>query len=396
MRSCLLLCLFLSPSILFSQAATEEPTDEPEEQLEEGCLTDEEAKSLLQRLDSDFYYDRKAALKRIGEAGLKGALVVAKVWSEAELSSRARTELTEFLIKMDTREASLLLVEMALVETDGPLLQKQIRGVIIYAQRSRDGTALDALKRLVSALTRKKGVEWMEKTLRSAYRQLVITTFEWMREKDMLGGSYPGQFSRIAGYGKFAVEALIDIVKENGVESGNALNALLDIVPDAELYADRIEKLFKEKKFPQSLRVEALLYLMGRKEYLQGRIERLEAKDDVSSTNYAVMNELMKAYRYIKRYDRCEQLLKRIIGAGTSNGTMYYNLACYQAMQNKTEEALESIEKAFENGFSNYEWMKLDKEIENIRNTEKFKELLKKYFGVEEEKEGERDEDMGS
>jgi len=396
MRRCLILCLLLCPSLLFSQAPTEEPTDEPEEQRKENRLTEEEAKALLRRLDSDFYYDRKAALKGIGGAGPEGTLVIAKVWSEVELSSRARTELTEFLIKMASKEASLLLAEMALVETEGPLLQKQISGVIVYAQKSKDGTALDALKRLVDVLTKKKGVEWIEKTLRSAYKQLVISTFEWMRENGMLGGSYPGQFSKIAGYGKFAIEALIDIVKGSGAESGNALKALLDIVPDPELYADRIENLFKEKKFPQSLEVEALLYLMGKEEYLKRRIERLEAKVDVSSPNYARVSELIRAYRYIRRYDRCEQLLKRVIGAGTSNGTMYYNLACYQAMQKKTEEALESIEKAFKNGFNNYEWMKQDREIDNIRNTEKFKELLKKYFGVEEEKEGEKDEDMGS
>lgn len=387
MRYLLFFCLLPFCSVLLSQERMEnEAQKSPKEQRR---LTEKEVKRLLTQLDSDFYYDRKKAARSIRETGVEGILVVAKVWKESDLSSRARGELTRLLIEMETKEASSLLVEMALTETQETLLQQQIKGVIMYAQKHRDEAALGALKRLVESLTKRKGSEWLEATFKSAYKQLILTTFKWMRENGMLGGSYPGQYSRISEYGRYAIEALIDLVKEGGSESANALNALLDIVPDSRLYADRIEELYRQKEFPQTLEVEALLYLMGRKDYFKKRITLLEKQMDTDTSSfYAKTRGLLRAYRLIRRYDRCEELQKRIIQrGGTSSGVMYYNLACYQAMQKKIDEALDSIEKAFQNGFRNYEWMKIDKEIDSIRNAERFKRLLKEHFNIEDDQE---------
>ena len=58
----------------------------------------------------------------------------------------------------------------------------------------------------------------------------------------------------------------------------------------------------------------------------------------------------------------------------------YYNIACLASLDKKTKEALENLEISFQNGYKGYDHVQKDTDLDNIRNTEEFKQLLKKYF----------------
>lgn len=57
----------------------------------------------------------------------------------------------------------------------------------------------------------------------------------------------------------------------------------------------------------------------------------------------------------------------------------YYNIACEYAKQNKTEESVVWLEKAIRKGFRNWNHIKADKDLDNIRSSARYKELIKDH-----------------
>jgi len=57
----------------------------------------------------------------------------------------------------------------------------------------------------------------------------------------------------------------------------------------------------------------------------------------------------------------------------------YYNIACEYAKQNKKEESIVWLEKAIRKGFRNWKHIKADKDLDNIRSSARYKELIKDH-----------------
>ncbi|MCX7703580.1 MAG: hypothetical protein N2234_05715 [Planctomycetota bacterium] len=382
-RWVLLIC-FIPLCTTVADGSDEKKASPAEERMSEECI-----KEALKGFESDFYYDRRNAeefLKKGGESGLK---IARRLWSSLGLSERARAELTVFLKNSRSREGALFLADMASVETEPLLLAQQIEGLVLCLQEIKEEAVRAALEKSLVALSERKGNDWIENVIRTAYTQLVLATFEWMEKQNMLRGSYPGQYAELAKFGSRGIEALLRLGEEG---HHRAILALLDIKPKE--YAEKIEQLYKEKKLPQIAEVEALLYLFGKEEYFSKRLKEAENDLSLSPSNTNRMMVLVFMYRLIGRYDHCEEIM---LGMGRqttiTNWSHYFNLACYQAMQKKVDAALKSFERALQLGCKDYEWIKQDKELDNIRGTREFKELLKKYLGVEEEQQEEKNEE---
>lgn len=58
--------------------------------------------------------------------------------------------------------------------------------------------------------------------------------------------------------------------------------------------------------------------------------------------------------------------------------SVYFNLACLYSRQNKVEAAAKWLEKAIEKGYSNWDLIKNDKDLENIRGTPHYQRILDK------------------
>ncbi len=56
---------------------------------------------------------------------------------------------------------------------------------------------------------------------------------------------------------------------------------------------------------------------------------------------------------------------------------MQYNGACFYARLNEKKLALEFMKKAVRTGWENYEWMKRDPDLDNIRNEPEYIEFIK-------------------
>ncbi|EFK09485.1 tetratricopeptide repeat protein [delta proteobacterium NaphS2] len=55
---------------------------------------------------------------------------------------------------------------------------------------------------------------------------------------------------------------------------------------------------------------------------------------------------------------------------------VYYNLACLYALQHKVEESTNCLQEAVENGFHDWNLLKTDEDLQNIRSSEAYKNIL--------------------
>jgi len=58
----------------------------------------------------------------------------------------------------------------------------------------------------------------------------------------------------------------------------------------------------------------------------------------------------------------------------------YYNLACIHFRKEEFEQGLQHLERAFQNGYEDYNWLDEDEDLEDIRKTNEYKKLYDKYF----------------
>jgi len=50
-------------------------------------------------------------------------------------------------------------------------------------------------------------------------------------------------------------------------------------------------------------------------------------------------------------------------------------------LENKTDQAFEALEKAFQMGFNDYDWIQEDEDLSNLRKqTQRWNAMMKKYF----------------
>jgi pentatricopeptide repeat protein len=55
---------------------------------------------------------------------------------------------------------------------------------------------------------------------------------------------------------------------------------------------------------------------------------------------------------------------------------VYYNIACIYSKQGRLEDALHYLEEAMHHGFNNWDMMKSDPDLENVRGAAGYKKLI--------------------
>ena len=81
---------------------------------------------------------------------------------------------------------------------------------------------------------------------------------------------------------------------------------------------------------------------------------------------------------FLKQFTEAINNLKQAIKVGGGVALDYYNLACAYARSGQKAEALENLEKAINAGFVDRQQYETDTDLDSLRETEKFKELLKR------------------
>ena len=69
---------------------------------------------------------------------------------------------------------------------------------------------------------------------------------------------------------------------------------------------------------------------------------------------------------------------RKLVKLQPENATARYNLACSLALSKRKTDALRVLAEAIQLGYSDYEWMSQDPDLESLKNVGEFKVLLKK------------------
>jgi tetratricopeptide (TPR) repeat protein len=95
--------------------------------------------------------------------------------------------------------------------------------------------------------------------------------------------------------------------------------------------------------------------------------------------NPKIIQALVLGYAKIGDYENAITNLKILLNQDPEKPEVYYNIACMYAKQNMTDRAIAWLKLAIEKGFHNWELIKDDPDLVNIRKTPFMHELLEKH-----------------
>ena len=91
----------------------------------------------------------------------------------------------------------------------------------------------------------------------------------------------------------------------------------------------------------------------------------------------AAQNNLAMAYAADRQYDRALAAFKKLIALDPGNAGSYYNVAVLYALQDNVPDSIAWLKLAIERGYQNWEMIKTDKDLANIRSSQDYQQLVK-------------------
>lgn len=172
------------------------------------------------------------------------------------------------------------------------------------------------------------------------------------------------------------------------------LTNLIEQYPDLSLlYCNRAEELFKLKKYEEAiedytlsmdlseesarecLRRGTAYLLIGNKDLATKDFEKCIKLDTTTNT------ETMKYYALYRlgRVDEAKECLQTILDQNPDDAGTYYNAACLYSLIGDIDTSLSYLEKALSLGYKSFAHMSQDIDLDNIRESPRYKEMLSKY-----------------
>ena len=187
-------------------------------------------------------------------------------------------------------------------------------------------------------------------------------------------------------------DVLYDLGKVD--ETINVYNKILDIVPDyANGYCQRAwyKKLSGDldgsvedmsmcivlepaNTFAYQVRGDVYM-MMGKKELAELDFKKvIEIEDTPDKYSYSHY-----AYQCLGQYDKSIEIMDLLISKADNYADAYYDAASVYARMGNKSKALEYLKMSFENGYRSIVHLKLDPDMNSIRDTDEFKTLIRKY-----------------
>ena len=90
----------------------------------------------------------------------------------------------------------------------------------------------------------------------------------------------------------------------------------------------------------------------------------------------AAQNNLAMACAANRQYDRALVEFQKLMALDPDNASIDYNIAVLHALQNNVPEAVTWLKRAVDKGYSNWELIKTDKDLANIRSSAEYQQLV--------------------
>jgi len=100
----------------------------------------------------------------------------------------------------------------------------------------------------------------------------------------------------------------------------------------------------------------------------------LELNPDDARAWYLSAGALMR----LGQRDQALERARRALAIDPEDAGLLYNVACVYALAGSSEEALDHLDKAIQNGFGQREWLENDSDLDPVRDEPRFQALLRK------------------
>lgn len=85
------------------------------------------------------------------------------------------------------------------------------------------------------------------------------------------------------------------------------------------------------------------------------------------------------AYMQQKKFNKALDDLKQAEGLNPKDKMVYYNLSAFYSIQNQRDRALDALDKTLELGFTDYDALRGDPDLTNLRRDPEFRKVLEKH-----------------
>jgi tetratricopeptide (TPR) repeat protein len=87
-------------------------------------------------------------------------------------------------------------------------------------------------------------------------------------------------------------------------------------------------------------------------------------------------NHLGSAYFYLRQYQKAILEFEKAIEINPNYASAYYNIACVESIRKNIDSACRRLKESIELGLDDYELIKTDKDLDNIRNSSCYKTIM--------------------
>jgi tetratricopeptide (TPR) repeat protein len=84
-------------------------------------------------------------------------------------------------------------------------------------------------------------------------------------------------------------------------------------------------------------------------------------------------------YMKLGQYQQAIEDYDKAISLDPEYSFLYYNLGCLHSLQKNLSKALKYLELALKNGYNDFDWIKKDNDLDNIRFSKEFDMLINKH-----------------
>ncbi len=142
------------------------------------------------------------------------------------------------------------------------------------------------------------------------------------------------------------------------------------------MQAENIQNSLKKKPDDPQLHYQLGNFYLG-KGKLTMAIAEFEGALALRPKFLAARNNLAMAYAANRQYDQALAAFKKLIELDPDNAGSYYNIAVLYALQNKVPDSIAWLKQAIDNGYQNWDLIKTDNDLANIRKSPEYQQLVK-------------------
>lgn len=357
----------------------------------------------IKGLRSKYYDERqdaKDALIRFGDAAVQRVVATLK-----DDDYRARAAACEILGAL-RRQATLDALVGALADEDEMVRKAAIDAIVAFGEAGREALAKAGETNPAIAETVKEAVGEFTRVEVEKRLDTRVTARNGF-------GFYKDQFENVLVLGKPAVEVLLDmftnpdydfqVVREPErqailrILAGEALGDSGDtsVIPRLKEVMDQpIENgMVSRSSIEDAARYS--LFKLGDKSYMEAKKEQVLAQIQANAeVGDYYRGELAEVLVRMGDLEQAELEYQKVVAMRPDEGRVVYNLSCIYSLRGKKEDALKALKDAIDLGFDDYEWIRLDRDLDNIRGEEGFKMILRE--GTEDEDGEEEGEEGGA